>query len=71
MKVEYTAFGQTKLVEVALNNMKDGETPDVISFMCRPEEYYGIDMKKKTAVVTPDHWSRGTVLKDTRAPTVW
>lgn len=62
-QITLTKFGKTKKVKATLHNMVEGETPEQILWIERPEDYYAMMnvayAAKKTAIVKREDWLRG------------
>lgn len=61
MKINYTMFGETRLVSVSkLHNMKEGDQHDEVLWVERDEDYYALLSPqlrdKKVVVITRHEW---------------
>jgi len=60
MKISYTIFGKTRLVEVELHNMAEDEQHDETLWVERAEDRYALlspELRdKKVAIVTREAW---------------
>lgn len=67
-RIEYTAFGKTRVVLVELHNMTEDEEHETILWVERGEDYYALlspQLKdKKVAVVTRDAWLKAEPLQE-------
>lgn len=67
MKILYTKFGETRLVDIEFHNMGEGEKYHEVLWVERSEDYYALmssQLKhKKVAIVTRDNWIRSQIVR--------
>lgn len=67
-RIEYTAFGKTRVVPVELHNMTEDQEHETTLWVERGEDYYALLSPqlrdKKVAIVTRDAWLKAEPLQE-------
>ena len=67
-RIEYTAFGKTRVVPVQLHNMTEDQEHETTLWVERGEDYYALLSPqlrdKKVAIVTRDAWLKAEPLQE-------